>query len=375
MRTRAIGIFLIIITWVEWGYSSFPSGTLIATRDGLIPIELLRVGDKILGFNADRSAVDVAVTRIDKHLTDSVFMLYTAKDRFVMASPRQKFLMLKAFPNQMVEISALDFLEAQNITPEYAFLDCDTCCHPVIYKDKMELYTKESRDVTVEVYALEIESPHVYLVSDSSYLYDESKKHNLLITHNGMPALGLGVSLAYGSAPSSLSFAGATASVGSLGVAFGPIGVAIGVVTGLGFLGYQFFKSQDKSQNSFYIERADSCGTGGRDPKDPKKKQQDAAAPSIKSLLRSKKLPTEGKIRYVPPKGLKPTEGLPYEKIGNDRAFIDRFGNKWIKGPSRTIDEPFEWDVQLSNQGKEQLGWASRNGSHINVSLKGRITH
>ncbi len=49
-------------------------------------------------------------------------------------------------------------------------------------------------------------------------------------------------------------------------------------MTGLGFLGYQFFKSQDKSQNSFYIERAVSkqCGSpGGRDSKDPKKTPND----------------------------------------------------------------------------------------------------
>lgn len=42
---------------------------------------------------------------------------------------------------------------------------------------------------------------------------------------------------------------------------------------------------------------------------------------------------------------------------------------KLIKG------EPFEWDVQLSKKGKEQLGHLSRDSKHINVSLKGKITH
>jgi len=37
--------------------------------------------------------------------------------------------------------------------------------------------------------------------------------------------------------------------------------------------------------------------------------------------------------------------------------------------------QPFEWDVQLSDLGKKQLGWATRDGSHLNVSLDGRITH
>ena len=31
--------------------------------------------------------------------------------------------------------------------------------------------------------------------------------------------------------------------------------------------------------------------------------------------------------------------------------------------------------VQLSRKGKEMLGWLSRDGNHINVSLKGIITH
>lgn len=44
-------------------------------------------------------------------------------------------------------------------------------------------------------------------------------------------------------------------------------------------------------------------------------------------------------------------------------SFMDRFGNEWTKGPSRTAGEAFEWDVQL------------RDGGHWNVSLEGHITH
>jgi hypothetical protein len=39
------------------------------------------------------------------------------------------------------------------------------------------------------------------------------------------------------------------------------------------------------------------------------------------------------------------------------------------------LPENFEWDIQLSAIGRKKLGWASRDGKHINVSLKGRITH
>ena len=88
---------------------------------------------------------------------------------------------------------------------------------------------------------------------------------------------------------------------------------------------------------------------------------------TTKGDIKKHGLPTEGKIRYVPPKG-----GL---KSAPGGKFIDRFGNIWQPGPSRTFGEAFEWDVQLSRQGRAQLGWASRDGKHLNVSLKGRITH
>jgi filamentous hemagglutinin len=92
---------------------------------------------------------------------------------------------------------------------------------------------------------------------------------------------------------------------------------------------------------------------------------------TIKGRLKAAQLPTTGKVRFVPPKGYKPENPLPNKK----GIFEDKFGNKWQKGPSRTEGQPFEWDVQLSSKGKAQLGWASSSGSHINVSLDGKITH
>ena len=87
-------------------------------------------------------------------------------------------------------------------------------------------------------------------------------------------------------------------------------------------------------------------------------------------VAKNAQLPTQGKIRYVPPKNYNGT--LPRTSTG---GYIDRFDNIWTKGPSRTLGEAFEWDVQLSKRGQNMLGWLSRDGSHINVSLKGIITH
>ncbi|SFN47454.1 filamentous hemagglutinin [Xenorhabdus japonica] len=58
-----------------------------------------------------------------------------------------------------------------------------------------------------------------------------------------------------------------------------------------------------------------------------------------------------------------------------DGGYLDRFGNVWTKGPSRTAGESFEWDIQLSKTGRKQIGWVTRDGSHANISLKGEVTH
>lgn len=98
---------------------------------------------------------------------------------------------------------------------------------------------------------------------------------------------------------------------------------------------------------------------------------KDKSIPSVKSVLKGAQLPTKGKIRYVPPSNWSPSEPLPKMNGG----YKDRFGNLWTKGSSRTQGQSFEWDVQLSRTGKNQLGHFSRDGSHLNVSLDGKITH
>jgi RHS repeat-associated protein len=97
-----------------------------------------------------------------------------------------------------------------------------------------------------------------------------------------------------------------------------------------------------------------------------------AATTSRKGAIEMAMLPTSGRVRYVPPKNWSPPSPLPRGERGGYR---DKFGNEWVKGPSRTCGEPFEWDVQLSRTGAAQLGWASREGAHLNVSMKGHITH
>ncbi len=93
---------------------------------------------------------------------------------------------------------------------------------------------------------------------------------------------------------------------------------------------------------------------------------------TTKGRIKAAQLPTTGRIRFVPPKGYHPSN--PLDK-GPNHGYYDKFDNEWTKGPSRTPGEAFEWDVQLSPLGKKQLGWIAKEKDHINVSLKGKITH
>ncbi|QSV66938.1 MAG: hypothetical protein HEQ12_08250 [Aphanizomenon flos-aquae DEX188] len=67
-----------------------------------------------------------------------------------------------------------------------------------------------------------------------------------------------------------------------------------------------------------------------------------------------------------------PSQPLPR---GTRGGYKDRFGNEWVSGPSRTKGEPFEWDVQLGAKATPGMRNLSIDGRHVNVSLKGRVTH
>ncbi|AIL65468.1 hypothetical protein NOVO_05495 [Rickettsiales bacterium Ac37b] len=90
------------------------------------------------------------------------------------------------------------------------------------------------------------------------------------------------------------------------------------------------------------------------------------------SRLKAEQLPREGKVRFIPRDDWNPNDP---DRGPNGKGFKDKYGNIWVSGPSRTKGQKFEWDVQLSDKGRQMFGWASRDGKHINVSLDGKITH
>ncbi|MDN5397057.1 MAG: polymorphic toxin type 17 domain-containing protein, partial [Chryseobacterium sp.] len=65
---------------------------------------------------------------------------------------------------------------------------------------------------------------------------------------------------------------------------------------------------------------------------------------SSKKLLKDAQLPTQGRVRFIPS-----AADLKNGKLTKkNNGYLDKFGNTWKKGPSRTKDEAFEWDVQLT---------------------------
>lgn len=93
--------------------------------------------------------------------------------------------------------------------------------------------------------------------------------------------------------------------------------------------------------------------------------------PCVKAVLKGENLPTRGKIRYVPPKDWHPSEPLRRGHLNGRRGFLDRHGNVWARGPSRTPGEHFEWDVQLARPRR----FFGVNVGHLNISWSGEITH
>ena len=280
INVRMLCIFFSIISLFNSVYSSLPSGTKIATSKGLVCVEKLKVGDKVLSYNAgasehENAIVEVVVTNVDKHLTESVFSIYTGKHVWIDASPKQLFFAIDRSKDPDNKTATVNFVEAQYLTTDHELVDSSMQFVPIVKIGKAELCTTkhsvEKTMIKVYVYALEVEEPHTLLVAESFYDENIYDKPRLILTHNGIPELGLGVALAFGSNPSSISLAKASATLGGLEAELGPAGLAVGLAVGFGILGYNLYKSKDKKRSTDYFECADSCASpGGLDPKDQK---------------------------------------------------------------------------------------------------------
>ncbi|KKQ12043.1 MAG: hypothetical protein US22_C0004G0001, partial [candidate division TM6 bacterium GW2011_GWF2_36_6] len=132
------------------------------------------------------------------------------------------------------------------------------------------------------------QEPHNYLIPvfSQSIACKDDKNIPLILMHNGLPALAAGVSLAFGSTPASLSFAGASIAAGGVSILAGPAGWAIGAAA-LG--SYALFKVCDKNHKELLqLEMSEGGGSGGGDPNDPNEAQKKSDEAINKVLQESK---------------------------------------------------------------------------------------
>jgi filamentous hemagglutinin len=93
----------------------------------------------------------------------------------------------------------------------------------------------------------------------------------------------------------------------------------------------------------------------------------------LRAYQRDYNLPIrKGYARYIPPESWSPNQALPRGQSG---GFIDKFGNEWVQGVSRTPGQLWEWDVQLGRNASKYFRDKARGGTHVNVSWDGEITH
>lgn len=377
-KLRVLSLCLsIIFLCFNYGISGLVTGTLIATSRGLIPVEKLNIGDKVLSYdistqNPEDAIFEVAITKIDKHLADTIFGIITENENWLDVSPQQLFFTLNPADAQSGNTAVVDFVQAQYLTIKDMLIDINMSGIPIVeihktelngtpaqqYSDKIKknkhnkVVAVEERMVKVDVYSIEVEEPHTFLVADKSYLV-KNENHHLFIAHNGLPVLGVGLSFAFGSTPASVSFAEATLTAGGIGAKFGPTGVALGIATGLGIWGYQYFFGDEKKGGIFYLERAGQkkeSSTDGKNAPKCKDKETDAQAPG-------KPAKEDG---YVPPKRWDGKK-VKHPKTGQ-HGWPDDKGKVWVPtGPGALAHGGPHWDV------------IDKGGDHINVMPGGKI--
>lgn len=269
MKKTCSRVLLLLLSFIfSWHITSsagLAEGSLIATVQGPVPIQDLKVGDRVISYKTDGSLVQAAVTKVLQHRTDSLFCLYITPQKFIIASPHQLFY----DPHN-------GFIEAQYITNKNTI----TSIFPYsfqVWKTSNTYVSPKNTLMSLDVYSIEIEYPHTYFVSDSSFCDNEEALHTFLLTHNGLPALGIGCSVVLEKTLTTLAFSKASVFAGGLGLTAGPTGLIIGGMAGLSWVGYNLFFKKDKAhQNRVYIEQADRTHNKGpegpQDPKDPNKR-------------------------------------------------------------------------------------------------------
>ena len=373
---KQIALFLIIMLCTINITSVLFAGHIetqqVLTPNGLVSIKDLKVGDLVISynFNAEKPEdlfINTPIIKTQKNYADALYEIYIEDNRCISASPQQKFLVATQEDKDQESLTFhIEVIEAQYLTDSHMLLDSNLLTVPVTQTHKKELYKVERRVkkyfwksikhvkrkttlIRVDLYSIELQEPHNYLIPVFSQGIDckDDKNIPLILMHNGLPALAAGISLAFGSSLSSISFAGASVAAGGVSLLAGPTGLAIGAAA-LG--SYALFKVCDKKHKEFlHLEMSEGGGSGGGDPNDPNNKDKEQEL-----VLRGK--------------GQAPKKGNPnsiYEKIDNENPNLVTSRTTYNEHGKEAIREDYYIGKDPHTHFDKQTGTEFKSHKHI----------
>lgn len=144
------------------------AGTLIKTQHGLIPIEELNVGDKVLAFAPDKSHIEVRIGNIVLVEPEKTIIIETDRGNICTSE------------NQLFYDPKLDsWIKAKNLTRQHNLLDAN--------QNNGTCLAIKSANTTINMYEIFLEPPHTFFLSDSQVL-----------THNEPISISIGIALLFG---------------------------------------------------------------------------------------------------------------------------------------------------------------------------------
>ncbi|KKQ49983.1 MAG: RHS repeat-associated core domain protein [candidate division TM6 bacterium GW2011_GWF2_38_10] len=268
-----LSIILCNISIINVSFAGHIETQQVLTPNGLISIKDLKVGDLVISYNFNTKKpenlfINTPIIKTQKNYADALYEIYIEDNRCISASPQQKFLVATQEDKDQESLTfGIEVIEAQYLTSSHMLLDSNLLTIPITQTHKKELYKVERRVkkyfwksikrvkrktifTRIDLYSIELQEPHNYLIPvfSQGIACKDDKNIPLILMHNGLPALAAGISLAFGSTPASLSFAGASIAAGGLSLLAGPAGWAIGAAAVGSYALYTLFDKGHKEQ-------------------------------------------------------------------------------------------------------------------------------
>ena len=198
-------IFILNFSLQNSIFASIATGTLVKTPQGLVPVENLKVNDKVVtpNFNklisedsieVENPLLEIAITNISSSIKDNIVTIKTDKGN-IQTDEDQLFY----------EFQSRNFIKAKDIKPENLFINFADNTF-----DFCQCIEIEKLNTPTLLYEITLEKPHIFFASDAQ-----------IIIHNFTDPITIGIEIAFGSTIGSIAWAGITVSLGWLGIKVG----------------------------------------------------------------------------------------------------------------------------------------------------------